>query len=146
MDDYKQVPNPKIKYGFRIHQDVSDMIDSHLPVANTQSRSSFIEEAVRFYCCELDSKTHQNVITTETARVIRDNIKNLENRIAYVLFNIAGEQANMGLLLADKLLNLPDDDIRATRNDAYDIVRRRRGFISFADAMENARYDPESDE
>lgn len=81
-----------------------------------------------------------------SARVIRDNIKNLENRIAYVLFNIAGEQANMGLLLADKLLNLPDDDIRATRNDAYDIVRRRKGFISFTDAIENARYDPESDD
>ena len=38
LDDNKQVPNPKIKYGFRIHQDVSDMIDSHLPVANTHSR------------------------------------------------------------------------------------------------------------
>ena len=146
MDDNKEASNPKIKYGFRIHQDVSDMIDSHLPVANTQSRSSFIEEAVRFYCCELDSKTHQNVITTEMARVVRDNIKNLENHIAYVMFNVAGEMANMNLLLADRLLNLPDEDIRATRNDAYDIVRRRKGFVSFADAIDNARYDPESDE
>ena len=47
---------------------------------------------------------------------------------------------------ADRLLNMSDEDIRATRNDAYDIVRRRKGFISFADAIENARYDPESDE
>ncbi len=146
MEDNKPVQNPKIKYGFRIHEDISQLIDSHIPVANTQTRSAFIEEAVRFYCCELDSKTHQNVITSETARVIRDNIKNLENHLAYILFNIAAEQANMGLILADRLLNMNDEDIRATRNDAYDIIRRRSGFISFSDAMDNARFNPESEE
>lgn len=146
MDEKKQIENPKIKYGFRIHEDVSQMIDSHIPVANVQTRSAFLEEAVRFYCCELDSKTHQNVITSETARVIRDNIKKLENHLAYILFNVAGEQANLSLLLADRLLNMSDEEIRATRNDAYDIIRRRSGFISFADAMDNARFDPESDE
>ena len=122
------------------------MIDDHLNVANVESRSAFIDEAVRFYCCELDSKTHQTIITTETARVIRDNIKKLENRLAYILFNVAGEQANMSLLLADKLLNMSDNEIRATRNDAYDIIRKRSGFITFNDAMENARYNPESGE
>lgn len=146
MEEKKQTGNPKIKYGFRIHEDVSQMIDSHLPVANVQTRSAFLEEAVRFYCCELDSKTHQNVITSETARVIRDNIKKLENHLAYILFNVAGEQANLSLLLADRLLNMSDEEIRATRNDAYDIIRRRSGFISFSDAMDNARFDPESDE
>ena len=146
MEGKEPAKNPKIKYGFRIHEDISQLIDSHIPVANTQTRSAFIEEAVRFYCCELDSKTHQNVITSETARVIRDNIKNLENHLAYILFNIAAEQANMGLILADRLLNMNDEDIRATRNDAYDIIRRRSGFISFSDAMDNARFDPESEE
>ncbi len=146
MEEKKQTGNPKIKYGFRIHEDVSQMIDSHIPVANVQTRSAFLEEAVRFYCCELDSKTHQNVITSETARVIRDNIKKLENHLAYILFNVAGEQANLSLLLADRLLNMSDEEIRATRNDAYDIIRRRSGFISFSDAMDNARFDPESDE
>ena len=146
MEEKKQTGNPKIKYGFRIHEDVSQMIDSHIPVANVQTRSAFLEEAVHFYCCELDSKTHQNVITSETARVIRDNIKKLENHLAYILFNVAGEQANLSLLLADRLLNMSDEEIRATRNDAYDIIRRRSGFISFSDAMDNARFDPESDE
>ena len=146
MEEKKQTGNPKIKYGFRIHEDVSQMIDSHIPVANVLTRSAFLEEAVRFYCCELDSKTHQNVITSETARVIRDNIKKLENHLAYILFNVAGEQANLSLLLADRLLNMSDEEIRATRNDAYDIIRRRSGFISFSDAMDNARFDPESDE
>ena len=140
MEEKKPAKNPKIKYGFRIHEDISQLIDSHVPVANTQTRSAFIEEAVRFYCCELDSKTHQNIITSETARVIRDNIKNLENRLAYILFNVAGEQATIELLLADKLLDLSDEEIRATRNDAYGIIRKRSGFISFADAMKNARY------
>ncbi len=52
----------------------------------------------------------------------------------------------MGLILADRLLNMTDEEIRATRNDAYDIIRRRCGFISFSDAMDNARFDPESEE
>ncbi len=135
----------KKKYNFSIRKRISQMIDSHMTAANVQSRSQFFEEAVEFYCSELDSETHQNVISTETARVIRDNIKKLENHLAHILFKIAGELANIGLLLADRLLNMSDADIRATRNDAYDIVRKRCGFISFTDAMENARYDPESD-
>ena len=129
----------KTKYGFHISEEVSDLIDTHLSVSNCRNRSEYVEEAIRRYAMELDQKTHQNIITSETARVIRDNIKNLENRLAYILFNVAGEQANIGLLLADKLLDLSDEEIRATRNDAYNIVRKRSGFISFIDAMNNAR-------
>ena len=131
--------NEKIKYGFRIHQEISDMIDKHIDKANTQTRSEFIEEAIRFYCCELDQTEHRNIITAETSRVIRDNIQNLENHLSYILYKIAGEQANMGLILADQLLDLPDEAIREIRNDAYDLIRKRSGFISFQDAIKNAR-------
>ena len=136
----------KKSYNFYLTPEADGMINASLVSANVRSRSELVEQAVRYYCCDLDSKKHQNVITSETARVIRDNIKNLENRLAYILFNVAGEQANMGLLLADRLLDMSDEDIRATRNDAYDIIRRRHGFISFRDAMDNARYDPEESE
>ncbi len=129
---------------FWLTENAEKQIQAHMGQTGARSRSDFICDAVEFYCTELDSKTHQNVITTETARVIRDNIKNLENRLAFILFNVAGEQANLGLLLADRLLGMSDEDIRATRNDAYDMIRRRSGFISFNDAMDNARYDPES--
>ena len=129
----------KKSYCFWLYPETDEKIDAHLRTSHCRSRSEFINDAVDFYCCELDESQHRNVIATETARIIRDNIQNLENHMAYILYKIAGEQANMGLLLADQLLNLPVEAIREYRNDAYDLIRKRSGFISFEDAMDNAK-------
>ena len=109
---------------FYLSDKANTLIDSHIAQTSAKSRSDFVCDAIDFYCCELDSDNHRNVITTEMSRVIRDNIKNLENHLAHILFKLAVEQA---------------------KSAAYDIVRRNNGFISFEDAIADARSIAESD-
>ena len=135
----------KVKKIIWLSPDTWEKIEKHAFLSEEkQSISAFIGTAVDHYCCDLDSMEYHNIITSETARVIRDNIRNLENHLAFILYNIAGEQATIDLILADKLLELQDAEIRDTRNDAYDLVRKRHGFISFKDAVDNARSLAES--
>ncbi|MBP5236387.1 MAG: hypothetical protein J6128_02505 [Clostridia bacterium] len=130
---------------FYLSDKANTLIDSHIAQTSAKSRSDFVCDAIDFYCCELDSDNHRNVITTEMSRVIRDNIKNLENHLAHILFKLAVEQAKINLVLADKSFDMEDKEVSAYGNAAYDIVRRNNGFISFEDAIADARSIAESD-
>ena len=131
---------------FYLSDKANTLIDSHMAQTPAKSRSEFVCDAIDFYCCELDSDNHRNVITTETSRVIRDNIKNLENHLAHILFKLAVEQAKINLVLADKSFDMSDKEISAYGTAANDIVRRCKGFISFEDAIDDARRLAESDD
>jgi len=79
-------------------------------------------------------------------RVLQDNIKNVENHISATMFKMAGEQAVMGLILADKIIgDFSPETLRQYRNDAYEMVRRRHGHVTFDDAYENALEISESE-
>lgn len=133
-------------YYFWLSENAEKQIDSHLPLTAAKSRSEFVCDAIEFYCCEMDSDNHRNVITSEMSRVVRDNIGSLESHLAHIMFKLAVEQANINLLLADKLFDMTDEEIRAYRNNAYDIVRKNNGFISFECAVDDARELSESDD
>ena len=115
---------------FYLSDKANTLIDSHIAPTSAKSRSDFVCDAIDFYCCELDSDNHRNVITTEMSRVIRDNIKNLENHLAHILFKLAVEQAKINLVLADKSFDMEDKEVSAYGNAAYDIVRRNNGCRS----------------
>lgn len=123
------------------------MIDASLMPADASSRSEFVEKAIRYYAASLLADMHKEILSEELIRVIRDNIKNAENHIASTLFKMAGEQAVLNLLIADKLIGeIGHDEIRAYRNDAYNTVRKWHGVFTFDDALENAEAVSESED
>ena len=123
-----------------------EMIEKYRDKDQHQSICGFIDTAVRFYCCSFETETHKELLTRELTQAIRYNIKNTENHIATTLFKLAGEQAMLNLLVADQLVDLDEKTIRAYRNAAYDIVRKRHGIFSFEDAMDDAKSIAEDDE
>ena len=133
-------------YYFWLSEKAEKQIDSHLPLTAAKSRSEFVCNAIEFYCCEMDSDKHRNVITSEMSRVVRDNIGSLESHLSHIMFKLAVEQATINLLLADRLFDMTDKEILAYRNNAYDIVRKNNGFVSFENAVEDARELSESDD
>ena len=123
------------------------MIDSHRDSDVRQSIAGFIDAAVKHYCCTMDSDTHKEILSEELIRVIRDNIKNAENHIASTLFKMAGEQAVLSLLFADRIVgDIDRDELRAYRNDAYNAIRRQHGVFMFDDALDNAEAEIESED
>ena len=130
---------------FWLEPDIDKKIDAHLPMTDSRTRSEFVNEAIRRYCCELSSEENKEYLSREIINIIRANIKNAENHIASTIFKLAGEQATLNLIVADQLIgDIDDETIRAYRN-AYDIVRKRHGVFNFEDAMEDARSVSESE-
>ena len=137
----------KTKKSIWLPEETWKMIDSHRDSDIRQSIAGFIDAAVKHYCCTLDSDTHKEILSEELIRVIRDNIKNAENHIASTLFKMAGEQAVLSLLFADRIVgDIDRDELRAYRNDAYNAIRRFHGVFMFDDALDNAEAETESED
>ena len=117
--------------------DTNKMINSHLDFSNKRSRSQFIEEAVKRYCCDLDSQTHRNVLTEETERIMDAKIQNLGNRMARINFKLAVELAVMAQLFADYHTSFDKDQISVIRSAAMNNVRKSSGFFTIEDAFED---------
>ena len=137
----------KTKKSIWLPEETWKMIDSHRDSDVRQSIAGFIDAAVKHYCCTMDSVTHKEILSEELIRVIRDNIKNAENHIASTLFKMAGEQAVLSLLFADRIVgDIDRDELRAYRNDAYNAIRRLHGVFMFDDALDNAEAEIESED
>ena len=117
--------------------DANKMINSHLDFSNKRSRSQFVEEAVKRYCCDLDAQTHRNVLTEETERIMDAKIQNLGNRMARINFKLAVELAVMAQLFADYHTSFDKDQISVIRSAALNNVRKSSGFFTIEDALED---------
>ena len=137
----------KKSYIFYLTPEENEMIDASLVPADASSRSEFVEKAIRYYAASLGADMHKEILSEELIRVIRDNIKNAENHIASALFKMAGEQAVLSLLFADRIVgDIDRDELRAYRNDAYNAIRRLHGVFMFDDALDNAEAEIESND
>ena len=137
----------KKSYIFYLTPEENEMIDASLVPADASSRSEFVEKAIRYYAASLGADMHKEILSEELIRVIRDNIKNAENHIASALFKMAGEQAVLSLLFADRIVgDIDRDELRAYRNDAYNAIRRLHGVFMFDDALDNAEAEIESED
>ena len=137
----------KKSYNFYLTPEENEMIDASLVPADASSRSEFVEKAIRYYAASLGADMHKEILSEELIRVIRDNIKNAENHIASALFKMAGEQAVLSLLFADRIVgDIDRDELRAYRNDAYNTVRKWHGVFTFDDALDNAEAVSESED
>ena len=137
----------KKSYNFYLTPEENEMIDASLVPADASSRSEFVEKAIRYYAASLGADMHKEILSEELIRVIRDNIKNAENHIASTLFKMAGEQAVLSLLFADRIVgDIDRDELRAYRNDAYNAIRRLHGVFMFEDALDNAEAEIESED
>ena len=137
----------KKSYNFYLTPEENEMIDASLVPADASSRSEFVEKAIRYYAASLGADMHKEILSEELIRVIRDNIKNAENHIASTLFKMAGEQAVLSLLFADRIVgDIDRDELLAYRNDAYNAIRRLHGVFMFEDALDNAEAEIESND
>ncbi len=140
------MPNDLNRKAVWLPPDTWAMMEKYRNREAKQSLSQFIDEAVRYYCCSFETENHKELLTKELTQAIKFNIKDSENHIAATLFKLAGEQATLNLLIADQLIgDMDDETIRAYRNEAYDIVRKRHGVFSFEDAMDDAKAIAESE-
>lgn len=123
---------------FRFTPEVDALIESHKG-KNEDNRTEFVQDAVKYYCCHLDSESNKGVLSNEVIKAIRAVVKDLFNRHSNMLFRIAVELGVHNYLFAQILPNMNESKLKIIRQQVTEQVRKNKGFIWIEDvASEDA--------
>ena len=129
----------KHDYTFYLYPETNAKIDSHLSVADKQSRSGFVDAAINFYCGVLDTKSNQSFLGEEIIRVIKAIINDVEGRIFSHFRSQDISLSMLSILFAASLADMTDEEIAALRKIAVRYVDDNRRAKSFATALHDEK-------
>lgn len=119
-------------------------MDSWLTEDNCQSRSEFVEKALRFYMGYLGTEDNTAYISKAILTAIQGTLDDNNNRLCRIIFKWAVELNMMCHTIAAYFRADPVDR-RELRAYAIDEVKRTNGQISFGNALDAQRRLGEDD-
>ena len=125
---------------FRFKPEVDALIESHKE-RNEDSRTEFVEDAIRYYCCHLDSESNRGVLSNEVIQAIEGVVTNQFNRLSYMLFKLAEEMSVNNYLHASENPKLSEADYNNLRIYVRDKIRKTHGWIKLEDAIHDEAID-----
>lgn len=129
MEDESQ----NIRIGVYTNKEVLELCDNCLKDAGCESRSEFINKAVKLYASFLSSKRIEDYLLTTVLNVFNATIKDSENRMARMYFKIAVELAKLNNVIALNS-NITEEEMKKLQLKCLDEVKRINGTISFEEA------------
>ena len=120
---------------FRFTPEVDALIESHKG-KNEDNRTEFVEDAIKYYCCHLDSESNKGVLSKEVIKAIYSVVKDQFNRFAHMLYKIAVELGVHNFLLAQTIPNMTESKLKAIRQKVSEQVRKNKGFIWIDDVVD----------
>ena len=120
-------------------------MDSWLAEDNCQSRSEFVEKALRFYMGYLGTEDNTAYISQAILTAIQGTLDDNNNRLRTILFKCAVE---LNMLCHTIAAHFRTDPIhtRELRAYAVDEVKRTNGQVSFENAVRSQRRIEPDDE
>ena len=122
---------------FRFTPEVDALIESHKG-KNEDNRTEFVEDAIKYYCCHLDSEANKGVLSNEVVKAIRSVVKDQFNSLFNILFIIAVELGVHNFLLAQTVKNMTEAKLNVIRQKVTEQVRKNKGFIWIEDVAKDA--------
>ena len=122
---------------FRFTPEVDALIESHKG-KNEDNRTEFVEDAIKYYCCHLDSEANKGVLSNEVVKAIRSVVKDQFNLHCNILFRIAVELGVHNFLLAQTVKNMTEAKLNVIRQKVTEQVRKNKGFIWIEDVAKDA--------
>ena len=125
---------------------VISRMDGWLEANNCQSRSEFVDKALRFYMGYLGTEDNTTYISQAILTAIQGTMDDNNNRLCRILFKCAVE---LNMLCHTIAAHFRVDPIhtRELRAYAVDEVKRTNGQVSFESAVrQQRRIEYESDE
>ena len=117
---------------------VISRMDGWLEADNCQSRSEFVDKALRFYMGYLAAEDTSEYLSRALVDTLRGTLADNENRLRTLLFKLCVEVNMMSHTVAAHFLADPVNR-RELRAYAVDEVLRTNGKISFDDALDLQR-------
>lgn len=128
----------KQKFALWIYPQTLQEIEQHYRGDNCQSKSEFIEKAIRFYLGYLNEEQGVNYLSPIITETVKAEIKGTEQRLARLLFKIAVELGKVSHLIA-ATSDIDDETLRQLQSMCANEVRRINGVISSEDAVRYQR-------
>ena len=120
-------------------------MDSWLAEDNCQSRSEFVEKALRFYMGYLGTEDNTAYLSKAILTAIQGTLEDNNNRLCRIIFKWAVELNMMCHTIAAHFRADPIDR-KELRAYAVDEVKRTNGQISFSNALDTQRRLGEDDD
>lgn len=103
------------------------LMDGSIGIHGFQSRSQFIEEAIRFYAGYLSSTDNADFLSPVIRNVIRSEIAKVNSNTNALLYSLAVQEG----IMSDILTDIFTDDDMSLRDLEIDAVRRKGRVIKF---------------
>lgn len=130
----------KQKFALWIYPQTLRAVEQQYRGDNCQSKSEFIEKAIRFYLGYLNEEQGVNYLSPIITETVKAEIKGTEQRLARLLFKIAVELGKVSHLIA-ATSEIDVETLRRLQSMCANEVRRINGVISSEDAVRYQREE-----
>ena len=120
-------------------------MDGWLVEDNCQSRSEFVEKALRFYMGYLGTEDTSAYLSQALVSTLRGIIEDNANRFRSLIFKMCVE-VGMAVHVVAAHFKADRIDLRELRGYVVGEVKRTHGQVSFDDALRQQRQLPSGDE
>lgn len=125
----------KRKFALWLHPETLEQVESAYRQDDCQSRSEFIEKAIRFYLSYLSASDDSSLLPNIFLSSMKSIVAESDNRISRLLFKMAVEMAMMMNILA-AMDDVDKDTLNRLRGACVKEVKEINGAFSMEDAVE----------
>ena len=133
----------KEKFALYLPPELRAEVEEHYQEDGSHSLTAFIENAVRFYLGYLDAQDAGIFLPAAIRSCINGRLGTMENRMASLLFKLAGEN-DMTMSMLAEALQASEEYVREQRARSVQNVKKTNGQLRFEQIAR--RYDDEDDE
>ena len=130
--------NNKVKKGFWITEEMDKEIDAYLQLDNSDSRSEFVMNALKFYIGYMNTKNASAFLPEALSAMLTGTLDGFAGRINSLLFKQGVDINLMGQIIAYDT-EIDDGEYERLRGKAIRDMKRTNGRISFKDALDFQR-------
>ena len=122
------------RVSFYLPQEIIDLCDSDMNLADARSRNQFVIQAIKLYDCYLHKQVNTDLLTPAFESVVDAKIDLSEYRLSRIIFKLAVEMSATMNVLAGAF-ELDDEKVRRMKHRVIREVKETNGWINLEDII-----------
>ena len=122
------------RVSFYLPQEIIDLCDGDMNLADARSRNQFVMQAIKLYDCYLHKQVNTDLLTPAFESVVDAKIDQSEYRLSRIIFKLAVEMAATMNVLAGAF-ELDDEKVRRMKHRVIREVKELNGWINLEDII-----------
>lgn len=134
----EKVTSRKTRRGFYIDDGLLEQVDDLFEQANVESRSEFLNKAMKYYIGYLTTQRIENYVLSSISSILHSTVKDTENRLARALFKLAVEVSKLSHVIAYSQ-QIDKETMAKLQVKCVEEVKKINGAVKFEDAYSYQR-------